>query len=60
MNLRSALPTSNIVRHRQSGSTIQEDLYDFVVVPVGRQDQWRDVGRERGRIRRQSLPALKD
>ena len=40
------------------GASVQQDLDDLVVVGVGGQDEWGDVGRERGRVRWQRLPAL--
>ena len=47
------------MRCRKRSAAIQEDLDDLVVVPMGRQDEGRDIRRESGRVRWQRLPALK-
>ena len=49
----------DIVWHGQDGAAVQEDLDDFVVVPVRRQHERRDVRRERSRVRGYRLPTLK-
>lgn len=50
---------AHVVRHRQARAAVQQQLDDLVAVAVRRQDQRRDVGRERGRLGRQRLPALR-
>lgn len=50
---------AHVVRHGQRRAAVQQQLDDLVRVAVRRQDQWRDVRRERGRLRRQRLPALR-
>ena len=47
------------MRHGEDGAAVEEDFDDFVVVPVRRQHQRRDVGRERRRVGGDRLPALK-
>lgn len=47
------------MRHRQSSSTVQEYLDDFVIVPMGGQDQGCNVGGESGRVRGKRFPTLK-
>ena len=43
-------PAPDVVRRWQSGSSVQQDLDDLVVVGVGCQDEGRDVGSEGGRV----------
>ena len=39
-----------VMRTRQCGSSVQQDLDDLVVVGVSRKDEGRDVGSEGGRV----------
>ena len=43
---------------RQSGTAVEEDFDDLVVVGVGGQDEGGDVGREGGSVGGDRLPAL--
>ena len=40
-------------------SSVQQNLDDLVVVSVGGEDQWGDVGSEGGRVPIHGLPTLK-
>ena len=46
------------MRHGEDGAAVEEDFDDFVVVPVRRQHQRSDVGREGGRVGGDRLPTL--
>lgn len=57
-NIKALSPATNVMGHRQNRSTIQQDLDDLVIVPVGRQYKRGDVRRERRRVGWQCFPTL--
>lgn len=44
------MDSPHVMRHRQGGSPVQQDLDYLVVVPVGGQDEGCDVGGEGGGV----------
>ena len=50
--------TPDIVGGGKSGSSVQQDLDDLVIICVSSQDQRGDVGREGGSVGWYRLPAL--
>ena len=59
IDIQIVLLSPDIVGHRKCCPAVEQNFDDFVVVPVGRQHQRRDVRGERRRLRGNRLPTLK-
>lgn len=46
----------DVMRHGQDGATVEQDLEDLIVIPVGGQNERRDLGCEGRRVTVGLLP----